>query len=760
MQGAVGVAHDEGVSRRPSPWAATGALFVALMAAMGALHVALEGSSWWFVCAGAAAAVLAASGGTRAALGAVSASRASVARPGRANRAIIALLPTLVGSVVAMILVPLFVVPSTTVLGLPTTRTGQALELLYPLGAESLSAQIPPAEVDEGVLAILVTGIAVMAVLLDALAISLRRPALAGIGLMVLAIAPSVVVRSAEFGWLLLTGLAWLWLLAAGRPLRGRRAWDAVAVGASAAVFALLVPLFAPVPSGSTATGSGGGEIRMGVNPIVGLGQDLRRPVVREALEYSTTSGTPRYLRLMALEGFDDSGWFHVPSPAEPLESGAVPPPPGLSDDVTRFVETTSITIRELGGLWVPMPYPAVGVEGFKAAATWDFDTVALRADRRSVRGEKFSVSSLSLDPTPQQLQDAGVAVPEPYQDLAQLDPSWPAVISETAASVTVDATTSYERALAIQDFLRNGDFLYSEKAPVREGYDGSSADVVGVFLAEGSGYCVHFASAMALMARSVGIPARVAVGFLPGEKSDETGFDEGETAWLVTSKELHAWPELYFDGIGWVPFEPTTGRGEVPDYAEPEALDDVAPADPSAAPVPSTRPSAAPTTPLAPAEALPGTGQAGPTNSSLSPWLLAIPVVVFLALVPALARLLVRAVQLSAVRRRRAESVVAWNEVVRSARDLGVPVEPATTPRQNAAILARQLGQQQPALDRLLDAVEREQFSRDDTGYPRAASDARSVIRGLRRSVSLRRRAIATLWPRSAIERIIRTIS
>jgi transglutaminase-like putative cysteine protease len=79
--------------------------------------------------------------------------------------------------------------------------------------------------------------------------------------------------------------------------------------------------------------------------------------------------------------------------------------------------------------------------------------------------------------------------------------------------------------------------------------------------LVDNKGYCEQFATAMAMMAREVGIPSRVAVGFLPGEKKGNV--------WEVSIKDMHAWPELYFSGFGWVRFEPTPGRitGSAPSW-------------------------------------------------------------------------------------------------------------------------------------------------------------------------------------------------
>ena len=112
---------------------------------------------------------------------------------------------------------------------------------------------------------------------------------------------------------------------------------------------------------------------------------------------------------------------------------------------------------------------------------------------------------------------------------------------------------TAYDKAERLRNWLRT--FTYSLQAP-GDGTDDSSQDVILQFLKERKGYCVQFASAMAVMARILGIPARVAVGFLPGHQDPVTG------AWTVTLKDAHAWPELYFQGIGWVRFEPTPASG------------------------------------------------------------------------------------------------------------------------------------------------------------------------------------------------------
>ena len=117
-------------------------------------------------------------------------------------------------------------------------------------------------------------------------------------------------------------------------------------------------------------------------------------------------------------------------------------------------------------------------------------------------------------------------------------------------AELTADEPTRYDQVRAIQDHFRAFDYEVGA---------GADANALERTLTERSGAATDLASAFALMARAVDIPSRVAVGFtwgLPGETVD------GLTTYEVSGRHAHVWPEIYFDGIGWVPFEPTPGRG------------------------------------------------------------------------------------------------------------------------------------------------------------------------------------------------------
>ena len=144
--------------------------------------------------------------------------------------------------------------------------------------------------------------------------------------------------------------------------------------------------------------------------------------------------------------------------------------------------------------------------------------------------------------------------------------------IADRYAAEVGSEPDAYEQALALQTWFRTG-FRYSLDVP-----PGHSTNALAEFLdPEGSrsGYCEQFAGAYAALARSLGLPARVAVGFTPGEEDEDA-----PGTYVVTGRNAHAWPEVYFAGVGWVPFEPTPGRGApgaeaytglAPDQATPE---------------------------------------------------------------------------------------------------------------------------------------------------------------------------------------------
>ncbi len=266
-------------------------------------------------------------------------------------------------------------------------------------------------------------------------------------------------------------------------------------------------------------------------------------------------------------------------------------------------------------------------------------------------------------------------------------------MVARTARDVTAGSLTDYERAVALQQWFReDGGFRYSldDAPPGKVG-----ADQLAAFLDARSGrvgYCEQFAAAMAVMARTLDIPARVAVGFLTPDRV------EGDT-WVYSAYDLHAWPELYFPGAGWVLFDPTPGD-RVPDAALPAYstrgsevdLPTVSPdSEPSASQ--SAGPDREPQQPTTAPQDATDENAAAESDGGGVPWRLVLLVLVTLLLLAAVVvgpRLLRG--------RQRARRVLggpeaAWEELRATVLDLRQQWPGSRSPREVEAILVRRLG-------------------------------------------------------------------
>jgi hypothetical protein len=125
--------------------------------------------------------------------------------------------------------------------------------------------------------------------------------------------------------------------------------------------------------------------------------------------------------------------------------------------------------------------------------------------------------------------------------------------VFKRANGVAGQTTSPYAVAVALERWFRvTGGFTYSEQPGTTPGLP----PLVGYIADTRTGYCQHFAGSMALMLRLLGIPARVAAGFVPGHYHDGV--------WRVSDHDAHAWVEVWFRGYGWLPFDPTPGRGRL----------------------------------------------------------------------------------------------------------------------------------------------------------------------------------------------------
>ncbi len=762
------------VAHQQRAWRISIALFAIFCAATASIHSVLQDSAWWFALGGVVFAVLGA---------------AAIARALSERRWV----PTLVSFFALVGVMTLFFARGTALLFIvPTPGTVINFGALAHEGGASIAGQSVPAEATLGVIFLLCFGTGVLAVVADLIAITWRRPALAALPLAAIVGIPTAIgTQLADVFFIVLTGVCWLVLLRAGDPFA--QTSRTLGVGALAVAVALFVPLVLPQVDESSASGDGFGGYLASVNPVLALGDELRRGLPRTILMYSTESGDPNYLRLVSLQNFQPETWQPDP-PSIDLENvpSDVGAPPGLAAEVRSTEETTWVDISNLGSPWLPVPYPATQVRGLRGDWYWNATDLTFTSPDRVAKGEEYWVSSVNLEPTPAQLETASGAAVEnstvPQSSVGaenstaaenpnaadsryrELPADLPAIIGDTAREVTASAASDYARAVALQEYFRQGSFAYSETAPVDNGYDSNGMTAIAQFLDAKSGYCIHFASAMAVMARTLDIPSRVTVGFLPGEKQPETKDTEtkdGRTTYRVSTQDVHAWPELYFEGIGWTRFEPTPGRGFVPSYAD-EATPGV-PITPNINPTPDTTatPSAAPTRSAAPLDQADDEAASG-SSTNLFGWLVAgfvILCIALLLLVPAAVRVAERAIRIRSLSRGHPAATTLWRELLQSAMDLGIDISDTSTPREVAAVIAHsaRLGvTDQTTLAAIVGLVERQSFA-GELPKPVSASAAReantgeewgsrmnSVLDRLRSASGWRTRVRAVIAPRS----------
>jgi hypothetical protein len=283
----------------------------------------------------------------------------------------------------------------------------------------------------------------------------------------------------------------------------------------------------------------------------------------------------PQYWRATVLDRFDGTRWLERIW-RETEREGRVLNPTGARDQarwIEQEVNVEALDDNHLIGASIPVDYmidePAFYAGQGVAHVRGGLD-----------RGERYRVWSFAARPTPEELVRVpasypgvltqpgreldlapGVTMPEfgePGRDgrvlqllTGRLEPY--VELYELAQSVGGRTNSPYAATIALETWFRTtGGFSYSEQPGSTPGLP----PLVGFAADTRTGYCQHFAGAMAVMLRALGVPARVAAGFVPGRYRD------GE--WTVTDHDAHAWVEVWFRGYGWLPFDPTPGRGRL----------------------------------------------------------------------------------------------------------------------------------------------------------------------------------------------------
>lgn len=292
---------------------------------------------------------------------------------------------------------------------------------------------------------------------------------------------------------------------------------------------------------------------------------------------FRVESDQPRYWRADVLDTFDGVGWSRS-STGGAAAAGTLGPPDGLDDPQARWIEQASFSVSSLRSGQVISPGTPRGVRGLGEVLR-DADGSARFAEATLDEDSGYEVSAYVPDPSVKKMRARSTSYPPELSAYTQLSvprdrtnsglnavapvPLWGSPLSrapteETFAAgpyaqmanlaerLTAGAPSAYDATRAIENYLRST-YTYSESPPERE------IPLAAFLFEDRVGYCQQFSGAMAAMLRMVGVPARVAAGFTPGSRVEPDG-----NVYEVTDLDAHSWVEVYFDRIGWVPFDPT----------------------------------------------------------------------------------------------------------------------------------------------------------------------------------------------------------
>ncbi len=693
--------------------------------------------------------------------------------------------------------------------GMPTTET---IELLNTLGLEALETiqrHSAPAPLTDGVTFYLVGAVALIAVLVDAMAATWRAPAAAGLPLLTAYLITAANGNAASAVRYFVVPVA-LWLVMlhttaranfsrwgttsasdlassqggggdggsggrlgglAGR-LGGRghspsgssddssalRALTggAARLGAVAVVAALLVPALVPhfppryLTDGLGRTTGSGGNGTVGFNDTVDLRNSLVNSDQTPILRYTTTGPANAPLRAVATSYYSNGEWRVAgrsgqgPDRPVPLES---------SPDRRDYIMTVSNNILKAPRLAAPFPVVTPAISGTPFAI--DPITRDIRVERTV---DSYEVTYAQLNPVPEDLRNAGaprspdivdedLALPDVAEDL----------IRDWADEVTRGQTNAYDKAVAIQAHLRDtSTYRYSlDLGPAPRDEDGRRLDPITAFYETRLGYCTQFATAMIMLARAEGIPARMAIGFLPGTRDS--------SAYIVKASDAHAWPELYFEGAGWLRFEPTATRSGPPTYS---LNSEVTPGGGQTAGETEPTGTATPTDRRRELDEGQELGTSAPT-SWWDEWLTGVNLVVLISvLVVVVGTFLmpVTAWVVRALRRRRAATrqdlvEIEWQALMTHLSDLGLSAPAGATLRtaRERYITDGHLdGEHATAMRRVTTTLERARYDRPERTTPEQTEELHRDIRSIRREVSRTRswttRAKSFLWPTEGV--------
>ncbi|SFB46647.1 Transglutaminase-like enzyme, putative cysteine protease [Amycolatopsis marina] len=470
---------------------------------------------------------------------------------------------------------------------------------------EQIRTGLPPVDSSPPILCLVTIAIGLVAILVDTLAVAAAAPAATGLILLCVYAVPASLSDSMLPWWTFALGAAAFAGLLAVDGSHRHRSWrnrDAPGLGGSpraavTPVAVVAVALVVGLGAGSAVTaigtvgrlpgaGVGGqGPVNggLGVNPFTSMRGMLDQGPNVELFRVRGMNNDKRLLRAFTLDTYRPNQGWGLPDGAMPAgvpAEGVLPPAPGDDGESdTRVIEIEPINWVDV---WLPVYGDPRRLRNLAPGWFYDRDSAAVFRERRQKPAPYVEEASLA-EPSKSELRAADSRADEvspSYTSTAGIDPR----VADLAGDLTAGENTTFDKATALWEFFtepENG-FTYDTQTAAA-----ADSDALADFVLNGKrGFCEQFASAMAVMLRSQGIPSRVAIGFT-------TGYTTADYR-SITSQDAHAWVEVYFGDQGWVPFDPTPladGRGYLPSYLQADDAGSDSPEDTgeNAAETPST---------------------------------------------------------------------------------------------------------------------------------------------------------------------------
>jgi transglutaminase-like putative cysteine protease len=670
------------------------------------------------------------------------------------------------------------------VLGLvPSRESLRVLSLMLRQGLADLHSAEPPVTDFRAVSLVTATGIGLIAIAVDLLAVRFRRAGVAGVPLLLLFCAPlasnlrkvgggePIIFAAAFISYLALLAVVWredlrrwgppvTFQYALSAHTEGGHATDTSGLRASgrriglaavclATVFSAILPTGYAFGLFKTTLGSPGPDSEVfELQPLLQVQQELSLGKPKPVLTY-TTAGPERsgeYLQVYVLNFYPkQDNWLpSIPGPERATGSGQLPwPAPGVAVNtpVTRVQLRVHISKDDDGPAILPIPYFPTRLVASGSGWREARDTLTV-SGTEGLPGLRYSVTSEIVTTT--QIRSQGTVPASVRAQYGVYNGPDASQLLTIAKDHTKGATNPIQQARDLQDWFQSGAFTYSLKTNLP-----ATNWLLSFLTTDKRGACRQYAWAFAVLARTLGIPSRVAVGYTGGTYA-------GHGTWTVSTADAHAWPELYFPASGWLRFEPTPvsggqGTATLPAYASgpgsssmPSSVPNrerpayATPASTGESKVPPRKhPVSVPSPGESPGAVMPSGAGTGSGTAAL----LTLAVLLLLAS-PFIARRLTRRWRWTGARDDAAIAHAAWRELTDTLADFGMAAHPGETPRTFTGRVAELTTLRGPAADaiaRITRAEERASYA------PQPLPSA-----GLRSDVAIARRAIAAATSRN----------